>query len=223
MPKKKKPKSLEQIFRRKNWYSFFDYEVLGVIISVHCTELEDNLKEYIVTFNAYCNRRVSEVPTCFTSNASGGNNFILRVKIDKEFSNITMGQLKELEISLKNIIKIHLHLLRLEDGCIVVAFESLNEEDDMLPLTDEEKKELIEMDVLKLYSDNEVYFDHVKYSCLMSSEPHFLHEIQPADYEKPSPTVCSETSVGKSKSIIPPVSNSVACEHRYSEFHSRWK
>lgn len=192
-PKKKlfsKVKSLEQIFACKNWYSFFDYEVLEVIIPTYCTKLGDDLKEYIRSFEAYCSRKLSEVPSYFKS-TSGGNNFIIRVKIKKEFSEITLSQLKEMENRLKKITKIHLNLLRFEEGCIVLAFESLCEEDDMLPLTKEEKKELFEMDVLRLYSDNKEYFDQIKYSCSLSGE--YLHATEP------STTVCSETSVGKPK------------------------
>ena len=157
-----KEKNLDEIFKSENnWCSFFDYEVLEVIILTHCSELKDEVEEYIADFKAYCNRRIFEAPTKFT--ATSNTKFILRVKLDKEFNAITVNQLKELEIRLKNLIKLHLNLLRFENGCIVLAFESLNEEDDMLPFTDEVRKELFEMYVLKLYSDSKVYFDHDKY------------------------------------------------------------
>ena len=158
-----KKKSLEQIFLAlRDYWSFFDYELLFLMISTFCTELEEEKNEYTSTFKSFCERKVSEVPTNFTSIATG-RHYILRVIIDREFDSVAMTELKKLEIKLRNITKIDLSLLRIEDGSLVIVFVSLNEEDEMLPLSLKDKSELFEMGVLKLYSDNCVYFDYNEY------------------------------------------------------------
>ena len=155
-------KAFSEIFKQ-NYWSFFDYELLALIINTCCTELKKDLNEYVTTFNAYCCRRVSEVPTPFTS--ISGKHYIIRVKLAKEFDSLTMNEVKDLEARLRNIIKKDLRLLKFESGSIVIVFTSLNE-DGMLPLSEIQKCELFQLStsVLKLYSDNHVYFDRDEYT-----------------------------------------------------------
>ena len=109
---KEKEETLDQIFLAfHDYWSFFDYEFLILIISTFCTELEKEKNEYISTFNKFCKRKVSEVPTNFTSIASG-KYFFLWVKIDREFDSLTMSELKELEVKLRHNTKMDLSLLR---------------------------------------------------------------------------------------------------------------
>ena len=91
----------EELFDH-NYWSFFDYELLALIINNCCHELNVQLKEYVATFEEYCCRRVSEVPTTFTS--VSGKHFIVRVKLGNEFSSYTVIQTKELETSLRKIV-----------------------------------------------------------------------------------------------------------------------
>ena len=176
-----KKKTLEKIFIAfRDYWSFFDYEILSLIISNFCTELEKEKNEYISAFNEFCKRKVSEVPTNFTSIASG-RHYILRVIIKREFDFVTMSELKELEVKLRNITKIDLSLFRSEGGSLVIEFVSLNEEDEMFPLSEKENKELFEMGVLKLYSDSHVYFDYNDYQHSLNtytSAPHFNQPLQ---------------------------------------------
>lgn len=152
-----------------DYWSFFDYELLALIISACCTELEEEKNKYVTAFKVYCDRKVSEAPTNFKSKASG-THYIIRVKIGKDFDNLTLTELKKLQIQLRNITKIDLRILEIEDGSIVVVFES---EVNMIALSEKEKSELHEMGVLKLYTDS-VYFDHDEYHC--NSDPHFKDE-----------------------------------------------
>ena len=156
-----------------NYWSFFDYELLALIINNCCPELNVKLMEYVATFEEYCCRRVSEVPTAFTSVC--GKYFIIRVKLGKEFSSYRVNQIKELEASLRKIVKIDLSLSNFELGSIVVVFVSFSEENDMIPLNEKEKDELFGLGVLKLYSGNHVYFDYnehqLKASVIYSANP----------------------------------------------------
>ena len=160
-----------------NYWSFFDYELLALIINNCCPKLNVKLTEYVATFEEYCCRRISEVPTTFTS--VSGKHFIIRVKLGKEFSSYRVNQIKELEASLRKIVKIDLSIFKFEPGSIVVVFVSFSEENYMLPLKEEGKHELFELGVLKLYSDNNVYFDYnehqlkasVIYSAKLPYEP----------------------------------------------------
>ena len=46
----------------------------------------------------------------------------------------------------------------------MVVFVSFSEENNMIPLNEKEKDELFGLGVLKLYSDNHVYFDYNEYT-----------------------------------------------------------
>ena len=156
-------KTLDKMFLAfRDYWSFFDYEILSLIISTFCNELEEEKNEYISTFNKFCKRKVSEVPTNFISILSE-KHYSISVIIVREFNSVTMTELKELEIKLRKITKIDLRLLRSKDGNLVIAFVSLNEEEEMFPLSKKEKSKLFEMGVHKLYSDNCVFFDYNEY------------------------------------------------------------
>ena len=158
----KTAKTFQDIFNR-NYWSFFDYRLLALVIENCCIELNGRLADYVTVFNAYCHRRVSEVPTAFTS--FSGKHFIIRVKLASEFNSLTMKDVEELEARLSKITKTDLRLLKFEPGSIVVVFSSLNE-DDMLPLSEIQKCELFQLStsILKLYSDSHVYFDRDEYT-----------------------------------------------------------
>ena len=154
----------------QNYCSFLDYEFLASIIKSYCTELYEKLTDYVITLNAYCHRKVSEVPTAFTS--VSGKRFI-RVKLGSEFNSLTMKEVKIFQTHLSSITKMELRLLEFESdfGSIVVVFTSLNE-DDLHPLSEKQKSELFQLStsVLKLYSDNPVYFDREEYIRDLSQE-----------------------------------------------------
>ena len=153
-------KSLNDMFLEdlSDYWSFFDYELLAFIIKRRCKELQSDLDGYIAIFKEYCKRKYSEVPTAFNSKARE-RYFKLTVKVYGEFDHITMEQVKEIECQLKKITGLDLSLSRIGDGCIELVFISLSEEDDMLPLSTQDKEKLSEMGVFKLYSSNCVYYD----------------------------------------------------------------
>ena len=112
----------------------------------------------IAMFKEYCKRKYSEVPTVFNSKAHK-RYYNLTVKVYGEFDHITMEQVKEIECQLRKITGLDLSLARIGDGCIELVFISLSGEDDMLPLSVQDKEKLSEIGILKLYSDKCVYYD----------------------------------------------------------------
>ena len=151
-------KSLDQLFMQGYW-SFFDYELIAVIIESHCKELKPDLAEYVSIFNEYCKRRCSELPTDFKSKIAGKKYYTLTVKLSKELDQMRMDDVKKLEHQLKEITGQDFVLSHFEDGCIELIFISLSEEGDIPAISDEHKKELFKMSVLKIYSANCVYYD----------------------------------------------------------------
>ena len=155
----KNVKSLQHLFMKDYW-SFFDYELIAVIIESHCKELKPLLAEYVAIFNEYCKRRCSEVPTDFMSKTAGKKYYTLTVKISKELDQMMMKDVKELERQLKLFTNQDFVLSHFEDGCIELIFISLSEEGDISAISDEHKEELFQMNVLKIYSANCVYYDN---------------------------------------------------------------
>ena len=151
-------KSLDQLFMQGYW-SFFDYELIAVIIESLCKELKPNLAEYVAIFNEYCKRRCSEVPTCFNSKIAGKKYYTLTVKLSKELDQMRMDDVKELERQLKGITEQDFVLSHFKDGCIELIFISLSEEGDIPAISAEHKDKLFQMSVLKIYSANCVYYD----------------------------------------------------------------
>ena len=151
-----------EFFDHNHHWSFFDYEFLALIIDNYCPELNGMLSDYITIFKSYCHRTISEIPTDFIS--VRGRHFVIHVKVGKEFSTFTMDEIKELETGLRKILKINLSISTFKPGSIILVFVSLNEERNILPLSEEEKHELFELGVLQLYTDSHVYFDLNKYS-----------------------------------------------------------
>lgn len=173
-----KNKTIDKTFLAlRNYWSFFDYELLFLIISTFCSDLEEEKNSYLSNFKAFCKRKLSEVPTIFFSITKEAH-YILKVSIGKEFESLPLDELKEFERKLRKITKIDLSISRIEEGSIVIVFASLNEESDMIPLSEQEKIELFEMGVFKLYSDNCVYFDRNEYQHSSMQDPHFIQSQQ---------------------------------------------
>ena len=153
-----KERTLDEMFLKLcDYWSFFNYELLDLIITRYCSKLEEDMKKYISTF---CNRKVSELPANFTSVASGKH---YRVILDNEFDSLTVTKLKELEKKLKKITKVDLSISGIDDRSVVI---SSIEEEDMIPLSEKEKNELFQMGVLELYN-----FEYFRHEDLIARDP----------------------------------------------------
>ena len=185
-----KKKTIDQIFLvLSDYWSFFDYDLLASIIKSHCTELKDDLSEYIKDFKAYCDQKVSDAPTKIKSIGGTYHNIIIKVKMSRDLD-IELKEIKKLQTQLRKVTKMYLTLLRIEEGSIVLVFAA---EDDMIPLSEKDKNELFEMGVLKLYSDNCVYFDHNEYQHLATSDS---IDAQPQQTHKNTSNIASVEEEG---------------------------
>ena len=139
-------------------WSFFDYEILWLIISRFCTELRREMEDYIAEFKIYCQRRLCEIPVdVFKTRPDDTNN--LYVKCDKTFDKITLEEAKELELRLSKLLDTELYLLRVEEGCVQLVFRSLCDLSTKFPLHKLQKKQLFEMKILHLIHKDQTQYD----------------------------------------------------------------
>ena len=129
-------------------WSFFDYELIDLIIRRHCPELVDEMKAYKSALKTYCLRRVVEVPAD-AFKMEDADETRLFVKCDKSFEKIILEDIKDLESRLSALLDTDLYLLKVDDGCTELVF------DTMCPipaLTKSQRSLLSEMGIEKLYS-----------------------------------------------------------------------
>ena len=143
-----KHNSIKTIFLKlSDYWSFFDYEFLGMIISHYCQSLIANLDSYIEHFKAYCQRRLCEIPIdVFKTKQAHKNN--LYIKCDENFEEFKLIDLKTIEIKLSKLLDKELYILRIDEGCIEVVFNSLIEMDDVFPLREYQLDILFDMGIL---------------------------------------------------------------------------
>ncbi len=156
---------LSKAFRvLRHFWSFFDYEILGVIISSCCCELKSDYDEYELTFKKYCRRRVCEVPNdSYPKEMSGlEQKKTLYIQIDQNFINeigrMKMEDLKDIVDNLEKILETDLCILKIEDGNIILTFHCLHELDVLFPLSSKQEDDLMEIGVVKIYSDEQEYY-----------------------------------------------------------------
>ncbi len=138
----------------KNYWSFFDYELLKLFINRHCQELIPSFEQYISEFKAYCQHRLHEVPSdCFNSGKKEGK--VLVIICDKIFSKSKMTDVKEMESELEDLLGIYLHLFQIEEGSIKLMFSSLF---DISQLNGQKMETLCQMGVIRMcIGDTECY------------------------------------------------------------------
>ena len=165
---------------RKYW-SFFNYDLLALIIRRHCPELLPNLENYISEFKKYCQRRLCEVPAdIFESRSDEKNN--LYVKLDHYFDKITAKEAKDLERRLSKLLATELYLLRIEEGCVQLVFSSLCDLKQTFLLSAQQKAELSQMKILQLYYEDQLLYKKVYEVVIPDSEIDLVvEEVQKAN------------------------------------------
>ena len=150
--------SINDLFLKlRNYWSFFDYEFLSVIIDRHCLELKPDLKDYVSSFKEYCKRRICEVPADVFSKRTD-DEYNLYVKCDHNFDKNTLDDVKKMELKLSNLLDTDLYLLGVEEGCIKLVFKSLCA--IATPLSDRQVDELKNLQIFCLESNSVVYFEN---------------------------------------------------------------
>ncbi len=147
-----------------DFWSFFDYKILGVIIRSFCSDINQDFGEYVSKFKEYCCRRVCEVPdnSYSTKLSKSEARKKLHIKIDqvffKELEKLKMVELKDLTDILRKILDTELRILKIEDGCIILTFHCLHELDVLFPLSSKQEEELQEIGVTRIYSEEKEYY-----------------------------------------------------------------
>ena len=148
-------------------WSFFDYELLRLIINGSCTELCGEMEDYIEEFKKYCQRRLCEIPVDVHETRPNDTNK-LYVKCDETFDKITLEEAKELELKLSKLLDTELYLLRVEKGCVQLVFRSLCDLSMKFPLSQLQKEQLSEMKILRLFHEDKIQYD--RQTCTSESD-----------------------------------------------------
>ncbi len=100
-----------------NFWSFFDYKILGFIIKKFCFDVNQDFEEYESKFKEYCHRRVCEVPddSYSTKLSKSEEKKKLHIQIDQNFMDETrklkMKDLKDLSDILEDILDTDIRIL----------------------------------------------------------------------------------------------------------------
>jgi hypothetical protein len=151
--------------------AFFDYELLTLIIERRCPGLGDELEQYKSDLGEYCLRRIVEVPAHMLTGKSTSKD-TLTIKYEKEFYDITLNDIKHLQVRLSLLLKTPLRLLKIEEGCTELMFDAAC---TISPLTGKEWHHLLHMKIQRLCIRNaECVFEY--------SEPGTHVELEYAQY-----------------------------------------
>ena len=160
LPTLHRTKNLCDVFRTiADYCSWFNHSLIGDIIAAYCPE-DENIKktheEFCTQLRKYCKHRACK---CFLKNGFGfGRKRDLAhvtLKIDSEWSIITIEQLEEVKYNLGKVLKVQprsLYLLSAEYGCVQLTFlVPVFVAEAIFPLSLEQESALMEGDVLELH------------------------------------------------------------------------
>ncbi len=170
---------MRRVHENKGW-SFFDYELLEQIIKTFCRheqEIMQDLKEYIMDFKNFCERRLYEVPREIFAmellHVHSKAEVILKIdkeflgeeevkvksllggeKIGKEELELSLNKIKKLQCRLAEVLGIeHLIFLDARIGCIELTFRHFKENNPILLLSTPDKITLALIGVKRIQCD----------------------------------------------------------------------
>ena len=111
-----------------DYWSFFNYELLQFIIKRYCRGLTDELEKYKGEFKLFCERRLCEVPEGTLGVKAEEKKCMCCLKMDNKFSYkySKIGDIKNLEDELSNLLNRKLILRRIDEGCLNITFICLS-------------------------------------------------------------------------------------------------
>ena len=132
-----------------DYISFFDYEVIKFLIRhLGSKTFKKKLRKYERMFCEYSKRRIVECPDD-TFGEMNENTKVLKIKTDKSIEELTVEELKKLQCKISNVLgKKLLHLLRVEEGCVQLMFQPVEQEE--LVITSEQQQALRNVGVLSI-------------------------------------------------------------------------
>ena len=147
--KKKKTNITDLFCALKDYWSFFDYEFLAVIIKRHCPELKPELGNYEESLKLFCRRRLCEIPSNIFKTKKGHKNN-LYIKYNQKVDKMKLETAKQLQHKLSELLETQLYLLEVKEGCVELVFDSFCDLDDQFSLSKQRKEQLRNMGVLEI-------------------------------------------------------------------------
>lgn len=145
----------------KEYWSFFDYELLATIIQSqkrNHSDLIAELDEYEAHFGEFCKRRLCEIPVEDFSEKASHNK--VHIKVDEVF-NIKGNGVKALTNMLSKLLDTNIRLVGVKEGCIELVYICMHELNAVFPLSTEQRqqvKEISQIRVLKIYSERGIHY-----------------------------------------------------------------
>lgn len=143
-----------------DYWSFFDYELLTMFIRrFGNSELKYEMEVYLTKFKNFCRRRLTEVPRDVKTKSSE-KNIQLFVKLDENFSDIALSEVKSLQSELQKMIKTELFLQTVDNGCVLLVFATLIDRNKQFSFSYEQKHDLFQLRILEIFGSNHVVHYH---------------------------------------------------------------
>ena len=145
-----------------DYWSFFDHDLLSDIIRGYCkddADLQNDLDLYLADFKYFCQRKLCEVPiNIFGSEMFGEECTYLYAKLEHtrdDIGTIKAEDINQLNRQLSKILHTKVRLVRFKEGCIELTYSSLHVTS---LLNDLQRKELVKIGVVKLYTDTALLY-----------------------------------------------------------------
>ena len=142
-----------------DYWSFFDHEVVRLIVNAFGSEqVHANWEKFMELFDEYTRRLVCECPFDVFGSESKSKDKIIRMKFENSVRRLRLYQLNNLCKNLNQIIQNHIHLIKVERGCVRLTFKVLPDAlEGGLNLTEDQKEALRELGILSLSYGDEKY------------------------------------------------------------------
>lgn len=151
--------NIEKLFHiLRDYHSFFNYGVIERVISWFGTEDDKKrLEAYREHFERFCKRRTFECPSDIFGHCvdKGKSNLVVKVQGAMDPNNwYSLENVVNLRITLGDILKVEpetFYLYRIDNGCVELMFQVPSFiEEDIFPLSVEQKRSLASIGVSKL-------------------------------------------------------------------------
>ena len=136
-----------------DFWSFFDFEILGAVINGICgdeADLREALKTYMSDFEHFCERKICEVPDFFNAEVKQKGHTYLYVKLDESFT-ILLKKIKRITAWLSKKLNTSMRLLKIKDDSVELIYTSLSEEISFSEQK-EDQEELLQMGISEIFS-----------------------------------------------------------------------
>ena len=158
----------------RDYCSWFNHSLLGLIIDVYCKDdrrIKKEHEEYYSHLQKYCKHRVKKCPLKNGFGHGRKKDRELVMKVDKEWEEIRIEQLEEVVLNISRILKVPRYTLKLcsvANGCVQLTLLVSNHiSDAVFPLSIEQATSMMKMGVIDLQCDNYHFSCQVCTQCIL--------------------------------------------------------